>query len=77
MPDTSEDRDTKEALKEFDFLAASEEGDSESRSAGDGTDWGKECPGAGRREGRGRAELVCCHQEGSTPTRKRHTSVIV
>lgn len=42
MPDTSEDRDTKEALKEFDFLVASEEGDSESRSAGDGTDWGKE-----------------------------------
>lgn len=41
MPD-SEDRDTKEALKEFDFLITSEEGDSESRSAGDGTDWGKE-----------------------------------
>uniref|UniRef100_A0A8D0P4Q5 Striatin N-terminal domain-containing protein n=1 Tax=Sus scrofa TaxID=9823 RepID=A0A8D0P4Q5_PIG len=40
LPDTSEDRDTKEALKEFDFLVASEEGDSESRSAGDGTDWG-------------------------------------
>lgn len=42
LPDTSEDRDTKEALKEFDFLVASEEGDSESRSAGDGTDWEKE-----------------------------------
>lgn len=41
MPDTSEDRDTKEALKEFDFLVTSEEGDNESRSAGDGTDWGK------------------------------------
>nr|XP_012643882.1 striatin isoform X5 [Microcebus murinus] len=40
LPDSSEDRDTKEALKEFDFLVTSEEGDSESRSAGDGTDWG-------------------------------------
>lgn len=42
MPDSSEDRDTKEALKEFDFLATSEDTDSQSRSAGDGTDWGKE-----------------------------------
>lgn len=42
MHDSSEDRDTKEALKEFDFLGTSEEGDNESRSAGDGTDWGKE-----------------------------------
>ncbi|XP_045045263.2 striatin isoform X1 [Desmodus rotundus] len=42
LPDSSEDRDTEEALKEFDFLVASEEGDSESRSAGDGTDWEKE-----------------------------------
>lgn len=42
LPDSSEDRDTKEALKEFDFLVTSEEGDSESRSAGDGTEWGKE-----------------------------------
>ncbi|MBZ3876916.1 Striatin [Sciurus carolinensis] len=42
LPDSSEDRDTKEALKEFDFLVSSEEGDSESRSAGDGTDWEKE-----------------------------------
>ncbi|XP_067559367.1 striatin isoform X3 [Pseudorca crassidens] len=40
LPDSSEDRDTKEALKEFDFLVTSEEGDNESRSAGDGTDWG-------------------------------------
>uniref|UniRef100_A0ABI7XQC0 Striatin N-terminal domain-containing protein n=1 Tax=Felis catus TaxID=9685 RepID=A0ABI7XQC0_FELCA len=40
LPDSSEDRDTKEALKEFDFLVTSEEGDSESRSAGDGTEWG-------------------------------------
>lgn len=42
LPDTSEDRDTKEALKEFDFLVTSEEGDNGSRSAGDGTDWEKE-----------------------------------
>uniref|UniRef100_A0A8D2H4W8 Striatin n=1 Tax=Urocitellus parryii TaxID=9999 RepID=A0A8D2H4W8_UROPR len=42
LPDSSEDRDTKEALKQFDFLVSSEEGDSESRSAGDGTDWEKE-----------------------------------
>uniref|UniRef100_A0ABI7XQF0 Striatin N-terminal domain-containing protein n=1 Tax=Felis catus TaxID=9685 RepID=A0ABI7XQF0_FELCA len=42
LPDSSEDRDTKEALKEFDFLVTSEEGDSESRSAGDGTEWEKE-----------------------------------
>uniref|UniRef100_A0A2K6GU51 Striatin n=1 Tax=Propithecus coquereli TaxID=379532 RepID=A0A2K6GU51_PROCO len=41
LPDSSEDRDTKEALKEFDFLVTSEEGDNESRSAGDGTDWGR------------------------------------
>uniref|UniRef100_A0AC11D192 Striatin n=1 Tax=Ovis aries TaxID=9940 RepID=A0AC11D192_SHEEP len=40
LPDSSEDRDTKEALKEFDFLVTSEEGDNDSRSAGDGTDWG-------------------------------------
>ncbi|XP_014636633.1 PREDICTED: striatin isoform X2 [Ceratotherium simum simum] len=40
LPDSSEDRDTKEALKEFDFLVTSEEGENESRSAGDGTDWG-------------------------------------
>ncbi|XP_025210253.1 striatin isoform X2 [Theropithecus gelada] len=39
LSDSSEDRDTKEALKEFDFLVTSEEGDNESRSAGDGTDW--------------------------------------
>uniref|UniRef100_G3QDE1 Cell cycle autoantigen SG2NA n=1 Tax=Gorilla gorilla gorilla TaxID=9595 RepID=G3QDE1_GORGO len=42
LPDSGEDRDTKEALKEFDFLVTSEEGDNESRSAGDGTDWEKE-----------------------------------
>ncbi|XP_030052270.1 striatin isoform X1 [Microcaecilia unicolor] len=43
VPDTHEDRDTEEALKEFDFLVSPDEGDSgESRSAGDGTDWEKE-----------------------------------
>ncbi|XP_062980345.1 striatin isoform X3 [Elgaria multicarinata webbii] len=40
VSDNSEDRDTEEALKEFDFLATSDEGDGESRSSGDGTDWG-------------------------------------
>nr|XP_033795016.1 striatin isoform X8 [Geotrypetes seraphini] len=41
MPDTHEDRDTEEALKEFDFLVSPDEGEGgESRSAGDGTDWG-------------------------------------
>ncbi|XP_060100200.1 striatin isoform X4 [Heteronotia binoei] len=40
LSDSSEDRDTEEALKEFDFLATSDEGDGESRSSGDGTDWG-------------------------------------
>uniref|UniRef100_A0A8C8SE62 Striatin n=1 Tax=Pelusios castaneus TaxID=367368 RepID=A0A8C8SE62_9SAUR len=42
LSDSSEDRDTEEALKEFDFLVASDEGDGESRSSGDGTDWEKE-----------------------------------
>ncbi|XP_073194478.1 striatin isoform X5 [Lepidochelys kempii] len=40
VSDSSEDRDTEEALKEFDFLVGSDEGDGESRSSGDGTDWG-------------------------------------
>ncbi|KAM6461787.1 striatin isoform 3-T3 [Liasis olivaceus] len=40
LPENNEDRDTEEALKEFDFLATSDEGDGESRSSGDGTDWG-------------------------------------
>ncbi|XP_044311525.1 striatin isoform X3 [Varanus komodoensis] len=40
VSDNTEDRDTEEALKEFDFLATSDEGDGESRSSGDGTDWG-------------------------------------
>uniref|UniRef100_A0A8D2JC16 Striatin n=1 Tax=Varanus komodoensis TaxID=61221 RepID=A0A8D2JC16_VARKO len=39
VSDNTEDRDTEEALKEFDFLATSDEGDGESRSSGDGTDW--------------------------------------
>ncbi|XP_050806254.1 striatin isoform X3 [Gopherus flavomarginatus] len=40
VSDSSEDRDTEEALKEFDFLVGSDDGDGESRSSGDGTDWG-------------------------------------
>ncbi|XP_054135229.1 striatin isoform X5 [Melozone crissalis] len=39
LSDSSEDRDTEEALKEFDFLVTSDDGDAESRSSGDGTDW--------------------------------------
>ncbi|NXI37350.1 STRN protein, partial [Galbula dea] len=42
LSDSTEDRDTEEALKEFDFLVTSDEGDGESRSSGDGTDWEKE-----------------------------------
>ncbi|KAJ8392482.1 hypothetical protein AAFF_G00076070 [Aldrovandia affinis] len=46
--DISDDPDTEEALKGFDFLASPDEmdGSPESRSAGDGTDWEKEeqCP---------------------------------
>ncbi|XP_027497068.1 striatin isoform X3 [Corapipo altera] len=41
LSESSEDRDTEEALKEFDFLVTSDDGDGESRSSGDGTDWGK------------------------------------
>ncbi|KAJ8246145.1 hypothetical protein GJAV_G00264120 [Gymnothorax javanicus] len=42
--DISDDPDTEEALKGFDFLASPDEldGSPESRSAGDGTDWEKE-----------------------------------
>ncbi|XP_027863645.1 striatin isoform X1 [Xiphophorus couchianus] len=42
--DTSEDPDTKEALKDFDFLSNPDEMDtsSESRGTGDGTDWDKD-----------------------------------
>uniref|UniRef100_A0A8C5WJM8 Striatin n=1 Tax=Leptobrachium leishanense TaxID=445787 RepID=A0A8C5WJM8_9ANUR len=39
IPEPNDDRDTEEALKEFDFLV-SDDGDGESRSAGDGTEWG-------------------------------------
>lgn len=41
--DTSEDPDTEEALKGFDFLSSPDEMDTspESRGTGDGTDWGK------------------------------------
>ncbi|KAM4041171.1 striatin isoform 3-T3 [Anomaloglossus baeobatrachus] len=40
MPDPNEDRDTEEALKEFDFLVSDDTDGGESRSAGDGTEWG-------------------------------------
>lgn len=41
--DTSEDPDTEEALKGFDFLSSPDEMDTspESRGNGDGTDWGE------------------------------------
>ncbi|XP_068088074.1 striatin isoform X2 [Hyperolius riggenbachi] len=38
--DPNEDRDTEEALKEFDFLVSDDSDGGESRSAGDGTEWG-------------------------------------
>lgn len=43
--DTSEDPDTEEALKGFDFLSSPDEMDTspESRGNGDGTDWGELC----------------------------------
>ncbi|XP_051775341.1 striatin isoform X2 [Erpetoichthys calabaricus] len=47
MSEVSDDPDTEEALKEFDFLATDDgDGLAESRSAGDGTEWEKEeqCP---------------------------------
>ncbi|XP_075718969.1 striatin isoform X3 [Rhinoderma darwinii] len=40
IPDPNEDRDTEEALKEFDFLVSDDTDGGESRSAGDGTEWG-------------------------------------
>nr|DBA26847.1 TPA: hypothetical protein GDO54_011053 [Pyxicephalus adspersus] len=40
MPEPNEDRDTVEALKEFDFLGSDDSDGGESRSAGDGTEWG-------------------------------------
>ncbi|XP_074065801.1 striatin isoform X3 [Macrotis lagotis] len=40
LSDSSEDREAKDALKEFDFLVAPDEGDGEPRSIGDGTEWG-------------------------------------
>ncbi|KAM4772547.1 striatin isoform 2-T2 [Rhinophrynus dorsalis] len=40
VPDLNEDRDTEEALKEFDFLVSDDSEGGESRSAGDGTEWG-------------------------------------
>ncbi|XP_075452670.1 striatin isoform X3 [Ascaphus truei] len=40
VPEPNEDRDTEEALKEFDFLVSDDGEGGESRSAGDGTEWG-------------------------------------
>ncbi|KAM4694561.1 striatin isoform 2-T2 [Discoglossus pictus] len=40
VPEPNEDRDTEEALKEFDFLGSDDSDGGESRSAGDGTEWG-------------------------------------
>lgn len=56
--DTSEDPDTEEALKGFDFLSSTDEMDTspESRGNGDGTDWGK-CP-AVHRWTRAQCEIV-------------------
>ncbi|XP_029821008.1 striatin isoform X5 [Manacus vitellinus] len=48
LSESSEDRDTEEALKEFDFLVTSDDGDGESRSSGDGTDWGPNRPSSSR-----------------------------
>lgn len=41
--DLTDDPDTEEALKEFDFLVTAEDGEGagEARSSGDGTEWGK------------------------------------
>ncbi|XP_063299665.1 striatin isoform X1 [Pelobates fuscus] len=46
IPEPNDDRDTEEALKEFDFLGSDDSDGGESRSAGDGTEWEKEdqCP---------------------------------
>ncbi|XP_053567802.1 striatin isoform X1 [Bombina bombina] len=46
VPDPIEDRDTVEALKDFDFLGSDDSDGGESRSAGDGTEWEKDdqCP---------------------------------
>lgn len=38
--DTTEDPDTEEALKGFDFLSNPDDMETESRGTGDGTDWG-------------------------------------
>ncbi|KAJ8291154.1 hypothetical protein GJAV_G00022000 [Gymnothorax javanicus] len=44
--DLPEDRDTEEALKEFDFLVTAEDGEGagEARSSGDGTEWAEPLP---------------------------------
>lgn len=51
--DLSDDPDTEEALKGFDFLANQDEpeGPAEARAVGDSGDWGKRGPGLGGRVG--------------------------
>lgn len=57
--DTSEDPDTEEALKGFDFLSSPDEMDTspESRGNGDGTDWGKSSSLASLPQDRRRFEM--------------------
>lgn len=49
--DLTDDPDTEEALKEFDFLVTAEDGEGagEARSSGDGTEWGKMIKNYGNR----------------------------
>lgn len=51
--DLTDDPDTEEALKEFDFLVTAEDGEGagEARSSGDGTEWGKTLTKAFRNKG--------------------------
>lgn len=51
--DLTDDPDTEEALKEFDFLVTAEDGEGagEARSSGDGTEWGKTRTKAFRNKG--------------------------
>lgn len=55
--DLTDDPDTEEALKEFDFLVTAEDGEGagEARSSGDGTEWGKMLT----KQFRNREILVC------------------
>uniref|UniRef100_A0A2H6MZ17 Uncharacterized protein n=1 Tax=Micrurus carvalhoi TaxID=3147026 RepID=A0A2H6MZ17_9SAUR len=51
--DLTDDPDTEEALKEFDFLVTAEDGEGagEARSSGDGTEWGSDSIFARREKG--------------------------